>query len=103
MAPEILQREEETDFAVDMWSVGVVFVEILSGKMLLGSHRDQTESILTGITKMEENLEPFLKELIPTMTSAEQALLHGLLQTDPKKRTTAKEALQNSYFDSIAC
>lgn len=122
-APEILLGTKYYSTAVDLWSVGCIFAEMLLGR-----------SIFCGECELEQLLAIFrilgtpTKETWPSVeshrdwhvypnwertplatavkwpTQPDQAaidLIEGMLQLDPAKRLTTMDALKSPYFDSI--
>ena len=83
--------------AVDMWSLGVVFAELLTGKPLfLASSR---KSMAFCFRKFNGNPHQFLKDKgLEPLSANEEDLLAQLLISDTKRRFTANEALKHEYF-----
>ncbi|KAL1927892.1 hypothetical protein VTP01DRAFT_3297 [Rhizomucor pusillus] len=121
-APEIMLSFQNYTKAIDMWSVGCIFAEMLGGKPLFKGrdYVDQLNQIL-GIlgTPDEETLRrvgseraqvyirslpympkiPFQK-LYPKATPLAIDLLTKLLEFDPAKRITVEEALAHPYLNA---
>lgn len=124
-APElILAQSTRYSTAIDMWSVGCIFAEMLGrGKPLFpgANERDQFTLILNvtgkpspaviarlGDRRLAEymdslpNVPPASLSAIYRDASAEGiSLLHRLLAFDPDERITAAEALSLPYFDDF--
>jgi serine/threonine protein kinase len=119
--PELLLGAKEYDEAVDMWSVGCVFGELLSGKPLFPgkSEIDQchrifellgvpTSKIWAGLPSLPLAekikdwgfIQPYNNIItkFPSLTASGQQLLDQLLTYDPDKRITARGALSHPYF-----
>lgn len=121
-APELLLGTKTYDAAVDMWSVGCIFGELITREPLLqGTNEvDQMSKIfeLCGVPT-EESWPGFrrlpnarslklpknslttgsvIRARFPGMTTAGASLLNDLLALDPDRRPTAKEMLSHEYF-----
>ncbi|KAI0094714.1 Pkinase-domain-containing protein [Irpex rosettiformis] len=118
-APEILLGATTYSTAVDMWSVGCIFAELLlkeplfqaKGEIelismifkLLGpptssSWPDYTTLPLAKTITLPTPHPSQLRQKFPYITSAGIDLLSRLLTYDPEMRITAEEALQHPYF-----
>jgi serine/threonine protein kinase len=84
-APECVSGKSSYGLPSDMYSVGVVLLELLRGSCI-ESFKDRGASII-----VESELES-----LPNQPFAN--LIRGLLERDPKKRTTARDALQHQVF-----
>ena len=91
MAPEVLQ--ERYDNACNLWSVGVIAYTMLSGyHPFTGVNDDETRhNILNGLYTF-----PF-EEWNGTSREARD-FINKLLQTDPRKRMTIKQALKHPWI-----
>eukprot|EP01122_Echinamoeba_exundans_P018004 TRINITY_DN9933_c0_g1_i1.p1 TRINITY_DN9933_c0_g1~~TRINITY_DN9933_c0_g1_i1.p1 ORF type:complete len:357 (+),score=91.08 TRINITY_DN9933_c0_g1_i1:65-1072(+) len=113
--PELLFGAEKYGFAVDMWSVGCIFAELLlrlpyfpghtelqmiqNITAALGSPRDWPEmEQMPLFFKVEPRERPDPRQLFSAATDDEIAFLEQLLQWNPNKRMTAAQALQHRYF-----
>ncbi|EIE81061.1 mitogen-activated protein kinase HOG1 [Rhizopus delemar RA 99-880] len=119
-APEIMLTWQKYDVAVDVWSAGCIFAEMLEGKPLFpGKDHVHQFTIITELlgtppddviaTICSENTLRFVKNLpkrdpIPFsqrfVGQDPQAvdLLEKMLSFDPSKRITAEEALSHPYL-----
>ena len=124
-APELLLGATRYGQAIDMWSVGCIFGELLTREPLLqgtnevdeltkifnlcGVPSDETwpgfrrlpnaRSMRLPSAKHEPGVDRSrIRTMFPLLTSAGVALLNGLLSLDPDKRPTAKEMLEHEYF-----
>ncbi|KAJ3129875.1 hypothetical protein HK100_008365 [Physocladia obscura] len=119
-APELLLGEKKYTTAIDMWSVGCIFAELVNkeplapGKgeidqldkifKLLGT---PTEQVWPGFLRLPVpksfnfRHQPFnnLKLRFPSLTANGIDLMSCLLTYDPKQRITAAEALKHPYFN----
>ncbi|DBA00375.1 TPA: hypothetical protein N0F65_000560 [Lagenidium giganteum] len=120
-APEILLGQEVYSPPVDMWSVGVVFAEMLNKKPLFpgDSEIDQLyrifrmlgtpdETVWPGVTKLRDYAPTFPKwrkkdfaEMFPQLEPEGLSLLQLMLCYNPGDRISAKEALRHPYFDDV--
>ena len=84
-APEVVD-EKPYGLPSDLWSVGVVLLELLKGKCFeVFKDKDAFKEISKCLDSLPEG-QPF------------PALLRGLLEPDPAKRWTAREALNCDLF-----
>ncbi|TQV92310.1 hypothetical protein V2A60_007002 [Cordyceps javanica] len=121
-SPELLLGAKTYDTAVDMWSIGCVFGELIAREPLLqGTNEvDQVTKIFELCGVPTEDSWPGFRKLpnarslrfpktaavtgsvirakFPSMTSAGTALLTALLSLDPDARPSAKQMLQHEYF-----
>mmetsp|Transcript_9674 Transcript_9674/g.30999 ORF Transcript_9674/g.30999 Transcript_9674/m.30999 type:complete len:199 (+) Transcript_9674:2-598(+) len=121
-APELLFGAKEYGVAVDMWSIGCIFAEMMTRRILLPgvSEEDQLGKIfyLFGTPSEEEwpkmsTLHRFLKfspkkpvalkEIFGAAYSADALdLVSQLLAVNPAERLTAAQALQHKFFTTSA-
>ncbi|GAB4493365.1 MAG: hypothetical protein Fur0016_03880 [Anaerolineales bacterium] len=73
--------------ASDIWSLGLIFYEILTGKSLLGKGQDVRATII------REQLNPYLPSSIPENTVLKNLIAY-MLDKDPENRPTASRVLQ---------
>ncbi|CAI4228142.1 unnamed protein product [Auanema sp. JU1783] len=117
--PELLFGAKTQTTAIDIWSAGCIFAELLLGRPFLPGKGDidQIEKIIqllgTPTTKIWPELEdmpdlqnfslrsqPYnkLKTVFESATQATLDLLNGLFAYDPKRRLTAQKVLEHEYF-----
>ncbi|KAK9447945.1 kinase-like domain-containing protein [Limtongia smithiae] len=121
-APEIMLTFKEYTKAIDMWSVGCILAEMLSGKPLFPGkdYHNQLTLILDvlGTPTMEDYYAvrsarareyirslPFKKRvpfsaLFPGVNPLAIDLLEKMLTFNPSKRITVEDALQHPYLES---
>ncbi|KAM6498254.1 Pkinase domain containing protein [Amanita muscaria] len=118
-APEILLGAKTYSTAIDMWSVGCIFAELILKEPLFQT-KNETE-MLQMIFKLlgpptnnswpDYSSLPLAKTMtlpspqphqfrskFPHLTAAGLDLLMSFLTYDPERRISAEEALQHSYF-----
>ena len=122
-APEVILCPSHYAKAVDIWSVGCIFAELLGRQPLFpGDHYlDQIQKIIavTGTPKMEDlnfiqkkdAKEFFLKlvkrtkltwsSLFPNANPIAFDLLEKMLTFNPKKRYTVDQCISHPYFEGL--
>jgi len=120
-APEILLGQSRYSTPVDIWSAGCIFAEMVSRTPLFpgDSEIDQifrifrtlgtpNESVWSGVTKLPEYQPNFpqhppqpLVKLFPQLEPNGIDLLEKMLQYEPSRRISAKNAMNHPYFDNI--
>ncbi|TNM87005.1 hypothetical protein fugu_007235 [Takifugu bimaculatus] len=120
--PDVLLGSTEYFTSIDMWGVGCIFYEMITGRPLFpGSTVEDelhlifrilgtpTEESWPGITTSEEfktynfpqyQAEPLVSHA-PRIDNDGLDLLSMLLQFEAKKRVSAEDALRHSYFRSF--
>jgi serine/threonine protein kinase len=127
-SPEVLLKDGNYGFPVDIWSLGCVFFEMASGKMLFtlrtASDASQLVAIFAvcgtptakdwpGLVDLPEYeavrsfklLPSILAERLDRNLPGEYELLKDLIASmvklDPLQRITAQEALRHPFFDGV--
>lgn len=123
-SPELIISPRDYTKAIDMWSVGCILGELLSGKVLFpGAHEmDQIGQILDGlylsdnewnkvtqilpqnfVLKLSRVPKKPLKDRFTHIDRDALDLLEKLLVFDPSLRLTAEEALAHPYLQQFSC
>ncbi|KAG5756084.1 hypothetical protein H9Q69_002154 [Fusarium xylarioides] len=121
-APELLLGAKTYDAAVDMWSVGCIFGELITREPLLQGKNEvdqvsrtfelcgvPTEETWSGfrrlpnarslrLPKTQVATGSVIRARFPGLTTAGANLLGDLLSLDPERRPSASEMLQHEYF-----
>mmetsp|Transcript_40668 Transcript_40668/g.100982 ORF Transcript_40668/g.100982 Transcript_40668/m.100982 type:complete len:360 (-) Transcript_40668:384-1463(-) len=120
-APEILLGQKEYTAAVDMWSIGCIFAELVTHKPLFPGDSEINELLKIfqclgtpspddwpGVRTMPRYLDVYerwtatdLKSVLPRMHDNAVRLLARMLALWPDHRLKAQAALQDEYFDSM--
>ncbi|KAK1921394.1 putative cell division cycle 2 [Papiliotrema laurentii] len=119
-SPELLLGATEYTTAVDMWSCGCIFAELMQKEALFPGRGeiDQINRIFSLLGQPNEdvwpgystlplvrNLNPVgplfstLRQKFKSLSSEGHNLLSGLLCYDPERRSTAEEARKHPFFD----
>ncbi|GMR57492.1 hypothetical protein PMAYCL1PPCAC_27687, partial [Pristionchus mayeri] len=121
-APEVLLGGQRYCMGVDQWSIGCIFAEIASKKLLFDgdSEIDQlyrifrvmgtpTEAIWPGVSSLPDFKESYPKwtantlraKFIERLGADGIDLLQALLEYDPVRRISSKAALHHPYFQGL--
>ncbi|KAF7370712.1 Mitogen-activated protein kinase [Mycena sanguinolenta] len=108
-APEIMLGFREYDTAIDVWSVGTILAELLSGQPLFKGkdYGSPEETVLQKIASEKARTyvrslpiskkKPFTK-ILPTADLQAIDLLSHMLTFDPDQRLTVAEALEHPWL-----
>lgn len=118
--PELLYGATKYGKGLDMWAVGCIFAELLTGKPLFPgiTDIDQLSRIVRVLGAPNENMWPgvsslpdfdkisfsderdplSLRNLLPQTSPSALKFLEKFLVLDPERRITAEAALKDAYF-----
>jgi cyclin-dependent kinase 10 len=119
-SPELLLGEKNYSFAVDMWSVGCIFGELLKHRPIMPGNTEMNQlqkifellgvpnpKIWSGFDRLPlarnvrfPSTQKYnqLKVEFPHVSDNVIDLLNGLLTYDPQKRFTVNQAIHHKYF-----
>lgn len=120
-APELLVGDTQYGPPVDVWAIGCVFAELLTGQALWPGRSDVDQLYLIRKTLGDliprhmqifsnnaffkgmsipdpDRLEP-LEEKFPTAAPQAMSFMQGCLKMDPAERLTCHQLLQHPYMD----
>jgi cyclin-dependent kinase 2 len=120
-APEILMGVKQYSTPIDIWSVGCIFAELVNKRPLFtgDSEIDQlfkifrvlgtpTEETVPGISSYPDYKPTYpnwtgsgLVCLLPTLDDQGRDLISRMICYDPRKRISAREAMEHPYFDEM--
>ena len=122
--PDVLLGNKTYGTTVDMWSIGCIFAEMVTGKPLFNGKNDMdqlkkifkikgtpNENYASSLKELPEwsandnNFENFpeqdIKTIVKNLDPEGIDLLQKFLQLEPEKRISAEEALKHPFFDDI--
>jgi len=119
--PDVLMGSKHYNTSVDMWSVGCIFAEMLTGHPLFSgtSEKDQLSKIFQllgtptleswpGMEKLPHYKPDFpmyesrsLSKAFPMLDEKGISIVEAFLQYDPDKRISANDVMNHSYLADI--
>ncbi|XP_059331247.1 cyclin-dependent kinase-like 1 isoform X3 [Ammospiza nelsoni] len=113
-SPELLVGDTQYGPPVDVWAIGCVFAELLSGLPLWPGKSDVDQLYLIRRTLgdlIPRHQQVFstnqffsgepLEVKFPNISYSALALMKGCLRMDPAERQSCEQLLQHPYFDSL--
>jgi cyclin-dependent kinase len=120
-APDVLLGSKNYSTSVDMWSVGCIFFEMVTGRPMFPGVGDKDELVKIfqmlgtpslrewpGVTKLPKYTADFpvyeaqdIKTLFPVFEEEGIDLLLRFLQFDPDSRIAAGDSLKHPYFADL--
>ncbi|KAF8051395.1 hypothetical protein N665_1735s0014 [Sinapis alba] len=121
-APELLLNSSTYTSATDMWSVGCIFLELMTGTLLFPGkdHVHQLRLIMEligspkeeDIGSLNESSKQYLRQLpcfdrqsfylkFPNVPHLAIDLMEKMLKFDPRQRITVEDALAHPYFTTL--
>lgn len=119
-APEVLLGSTHYSTAVDMWSVGCIFAEMVRRQALFPGDSEfqqllhifrllgtPSEKQWPGVSALRDwHVYPLwepqnLARAVPSLSADGVDLLSKMLKYDPSERISAKAAMDHPYFDSL--
>jgi len=120
-APDVLMGSTKYSSSIDIWSTGCIFAEMVTSKPLFPgkNNQDQLQQIFKVLGTPNEKDWPGMKSLpefdpnwvaypmlklqttVPGLDVDGYDLLNDMLQYDPAKRITAKDAIKHPYFKDL--
>ena len=98
MSPEQLKRAADIDESADVWSLGVVLFECLSGKLPWGKV-DSAGEVIAAILTLQL---PMLQDLAPWVKPELAAIVDRALSRDPDHRLRCATELRKALLDLVA-
>jgi serine/threonine protein kinase len=84
--------------AADIWSIGAIFFELLTGKILFSAEEVFDIAAMIGELYQGDTFAPKILQDLKGIGVETLDLLRRLLTIEPEDRITAREALNHSYF-----
>ncbi|CAL4925368.1 unnamed protein product [Urochloa decumbens] len=97
-APELLKGSRTYGPAIDMWALGCVMAEVLTGEPLFGG-AETVDDMNARVLELGGMDGPELQASLRELSEAGHEVLRGLLSVNAEKRLTATEALNHRWFD----
>jgi len=103
IAPEIIREEESWGFPSDMWSLGVIIAESLTGKKPIFSRENKENSLSEALEFLHDSSK--YKEMAEKNRDMWNPLawdfISKLIILEPEKRLTSQQAIDHPFFEGI--
>ncbi|MES1905078.1 MAG: Serine/threonine-protein kinase Chk1 [Paramarteilia canceri] len=93
MAPEVFNKKDHLAEPIDVWSVGITFIALLSGQLPWKKPSTQIEGYKKFATKLHKFDEPWNK-----LSTESFNFIKKLLKIFPEKRWTLKNIIESEYL-----
>ncbi|XP_076945243.1 cyclin-dependent kinase B2-2-like [Bidens hawaiensis] len=119
-APEVLLGTTHYSTAVDMWSVGCIFAELVTNTAIFAGDSEvqqllhifrllgtPNEEIWPGVSKLKDWHEypqwkpQKVSTAVPNLDANGLDLLSKMFEYEPSRRISAKKAMEHPYFDDL--
>ncbi|CAB9504636.1 MAP kinase-activated protein kinase 2 (Fragment) [Seminavis robusta] len=97
LAPEVLLSGRPHSPAGDMWSIGIILYQMLSGRQPFG---DSAEAFIENM-RVGSAPPTFEEPEWKRVSSSAKDLIQKLLNLEPNARLTAEQALKHGWFSSL--
>lgn len=102
-APELLERHGNYGHAIDMWSLGCIMAELLSGETLF--HAETAKEMIDQMSELRDRMASAVGKLDPEcladLSEDGRDVLTRLLAFSAEKRLTAAQALEHPWFTKV--
>ena len=93
----------EANSSLDLWSLGMMLFELLTGDMLVPSNRDQdfsSASAMKAIHEWDENSTAAKRRFAKIDDPSARDLVQNLLKREPADRPSARKSLEHPLFQA---
>lgn len=97
MAPEVMEQAKGYDIKADIWSFGIVAIELATGAAPYSKYPPMKVILLT-LQNQPPNLDTVDKEKYKKYSKEFRKMIQRCLQKEPQKRPSAKDLLKDPFF-----